>query len=215
MGNTPEKQRLLSQIAALKSEMTFHRFANGKSYSFDYGMEASFLRLSENGRKKLPRSASNALPVFLPRTTRRISFSHSVAKSVRKLHPSKIEKILTARAEKICRHSDSGEVDCETVMKKVGSDLVLFNEYHSTHPDVEYRIDIATPAITFRAYDENDLLLIENSFVKGGLVFDLSPEQFQNVEITYPRHRKKRSDTKTDYLPLELVKIRPFNKSDV
>ncbi len=214
----------LSEIRELRNQMYFYTFENKKPYSFDYHFKEKFTtiqhaidkKLLENPSASISPSVTNHIPVFLPSKTHRIAFFSYQSKSVRAIDIDKLETILTKQAEKRSRNGEFPNSDIAQLVKK---DLKAFNAYHKEHNFEAYRRDISTSTIQFNAYDEDDNLLIEKSFVRGGLVFDLKPEEFQRkITVTYPRHRKQRSDKKNDYLPLKLLKIRgisPSQKSKV
>ena len=149
---------------------------------------------------------SNKLPVFLPAEVKRIAFFAYQAKSVRAIDPDDLENILTKQAMKLCRHNELQYTEVESLVK---TDLQTFKTYHEEHKHTAYRTDVFTSTVQFNAYDKDDNLLIEKSFVKGGLIFDILEKDFsQNITITYPRYRKQRTDKKDDYLPLRIIKIR-------
>jgi hypothetical protein len=207
----------LSTINGILDKMTFILFDNSKPYSFDYAFKNRFdtligeikLALEEKENAIISPSITNRLPIFLPLETSRIAFFAYQSKSVRAIDIDELETILTRQAEKRSRANEFPHSD---IRKLVSADLATFNDYHTKHLFDTYRRDITTPAVQFNAYDKEDTLLIEKSFVRGGLVFDMDPKEFsQKVTITYPRHRKRRSDQKSDYLPLKLIKIRGFN----
>lgn len=201
-----------TKIDTLRNKMTFQRFENNKYYSFDYHLKSEFDILMEDlnnepQQNKLTLSPiiSNKVPIFLPKETRRIAFFSYKSKSVREVKIDDIEAILTKQAEKQSRMDD---ISHHETSKLVQEDLKTFKEYHTTHNFNAYRRDISTSTIQFNAYDKEDNLLIEKSFVRGGLVFDMDPKDFSKIEISYPRYRKQRSDKKDDYIPLKLIKIR-------
>ena len=208
----------LEQINALLEQMAFHYFENDKKYSFDYHLKSKFDEVISNvqdelQQSKLPMSPtfSNKLPIFLPKETSRIAFFSYQAKSVRAIDPENLVSILTKQAIK---RSKVGEFPYAEVENLVHSDLQAFKEYHNEHNFSEYRIDVFTSTVQFNAYDKQDNLLIEKSFVKGGLVFDMIMEDFTHkVTISYPRYRKQRTDKKDNYLPLRIMKIRGLKTS--
>jgi hypothetical protein len=204
----------LSQINDIRKTMEFQTFENDKPYSFDYHLKEKFddivQKIDLESKKKtgalISPSLTNRLPIFLPPKTNRISFFSYKSKSVRAIDINKLESILARQAHKRCRN---GEFSYNEIDARVKEDLALFNTYHKEHNFKDYRTDISTTTIQFNAYDKNDNLLIEKSFVRGGLVFDMQPEEFEEkISVSYPRYRKQRSDKKEDYLPLKLMKIR-------
>jgi len=204
----------LSEIDSLRKLMEFHEFTNSKPYSFDYNLKTNFEAITTNinaALKKNPTalispSLTNRLPIFLPSDVRRIAFFSYRSKSVRPVDIDELKNILTKQAEKRCR---SGKLRSSEISQYVREDLEAFNKYDKEHHFDAYRRDIFTKTIQFNAYDEEDNLLMEKSFVRGGLVFDIKEEEFdKKIDITYPRHRKQRSDKKTEYLPLKLIDIR-------
>lgn len=209
-----------SKIDALLVKMTFHNFENDKKYSFDYGLKFEFNTLIEElenklQEAKLPMSPtiSNKLPIFLPSEVKRIAFFSYLAKSVRAIDPDNLEEILNKQAMKLCRQNKLQYADVENLVK---ADLKTFKEYQKKHNFKSYRTDVFALTIPFNAYDKDDNLIIEKSFVKGGLVFDMLEKDFsQNITITYPRHRKQRTDKKDDYLPLQIMKIRGLKTKQV
>jgi len=201
------------KIDNIYSKMNFSSFGNRKLYSFDYHLKSDFDTLMEKlnnelkeNKLKLSPMLSNKIPIFLPKETKRIAFFTYASKSVREVKINELESILTKMAEKKCR---AERLPDETAKKMVQEDLDLFNTYQSEHNFEAYRRDIFTKATQFNAYDDKDNLLLEKSFVKGGLVFDMDPKDFFNlIKISYPQYRKQRSDKKSDYLPLKLINIR-------
>jgi hypothetical protein len=207
----------LSEINEILKTMVFHTFENNKPYSFDYHLKNKFdnitkkidLALKQNPKAIISPSITNKLPIFLPVQTSRIAFFSYQSKSVRAVNINELETILTKQAEKQYR---AGEFPYSEISTHVEKDLKIFDTYHKKHNHDAYRRDISTSTIQFNAYDKDDMLLIEKSFVRGGLIFDMSPKEFdQKITVTYPRHRKQRSDKKNDYLPLKLLKIRGIN----
>ncbi len=215
--DTQEQEVILepysTQIDELFKKITFHSFENAKPYSFDYQYKSEFDEITTKLKKELKQkklspspSISNKLPIFLPSQTSRIAFFSYKSKSVRPVNIDELEIILTKQAEKRCR---SGEFPSSEIGKLVKEDLKIFEAYHKEHDFDAFRRDISTSTIQFNAYDKNDNLLIEKSFVKGGLIFNVKKEEFVNkIDISYPRYRKQRSDKKTEYIPLKLMKIR-------
>jgi hypothetical protein len=195
----------LAQVTALRDKMHFITFENGKPYSFDYMYKESF-ELFEKMTNKLSVSAKNIIPIFLPNTTKRIAFFSYESKSVRVVDITNLEAMLKRQAKKKYKRGDITKEEAYTFVKK---DIDTFNNFKKQHKLTEYRQDIQTKTIQFNAYDKNDKILIEKSFSKGGLVFDMKEEEFaEKVIVSYSRHRKRRSDRKNDYLPLQLLKIR-------
>lgn len=202
-----------TKINDVLKKMTFNYFENGKPYSFDYQFKSEFDKITtkldnELKHHKLPLSPtiSNILPIFLPSQTTRISFFAYKSKSVRPIKIYELETILTKQAEKRCR---TGEFPYSEINKRVQEDIKIFETYHNEHDFDAYRRDIATSTIQFNAYDKDDNLLIDKSFVRGGLVFDMKEEEFvKKIDASYPRYRKQRSDKKTEYIPLKLISIR-------
>ena len=204
----------LSEINDILKTMQFQTFENDRPYSFDYHLKEKFdsiiQKIDLESKKKsgitISPSLTNRLPIFLPSTTRRISFFSYKSKSVRPVDINNLEAILTRQANKRCK---AGEFSHSEIKKRVKEDLALFDAYHKEYDFQEYRRDISAITIQFNAYDEDDNLLVEKSFVRGGLVFDMRPEEFEEkISVSYPRYRKQRSDKKEDYLPLKLIKIR-------
>ena len=207
----------LSEINDIHKTIKFQTFENDKPYSFDYHLKEKFddivQKIDLESKKKtgalISPSLTNRSPIFLPSKTSRISFFSYKSKSVRAVDISDLESILTRQAHKRCRN---GEFAYNDIDKRVKEDLELFNAYHKEHDFKDYRTDISTSTIQFNAYDEDDNLLIEKSFVRGGLIFNMKPEEFEEkISVSYPRYRKQRSDKKNDYLPLKLMKIRGIN----
>lgn len=204
-----------TKINDIRNKMTFQYFENDKPYSFDHHLKSEFDIIIEDlnnalNQNKLTLSPmiSNKIPIFLPQETRRIAFFSYKSKSVREVKTEDLKAILTKQAEK---QSRMDEISPDTVSTLVHEDLKTFEKYHATHNFDAYRRDIDTTAIQFNAYDEKDNLLVEKSFAKGGLVFDMDQKDFSKIEISYPRRRKQRSDKKDDYIPLKLIKIRGIN----
>jgi hypothetical protein len=155
---------------------------------------------------QLSRSVKNLIPIFLPENTVRIAFFSYPSKSVRAVNIKNLKTILSRQAEKKYKNGQLTKKEVHTLVKQ---DIETFNNFQELHKFTEYRQDIQTKTIQFNAYDDNDALLIEKSFVRGGLVFDIKEEEFkEKIIVTYPRHRKQRNDKKNDYLPLKLIKIR-------
>lgn len=215
--DTKEQEVILepysTQINDILKKMTFHNFENDKPYSFDYQFKSKFDEITNNLQKELDRHTlplspiiSNVLPIFLPAGTSRIAFFSYKSKSVRPVNIDDLEIILMKQAEKRCRN---GEFPSSEIKKRVEEDLKIFEAYQNEHDFDAYRRDISTSTIQFNAYDEDDNLLLEKSFVRGGLVFDMTKEEFvKKIDISYPRYRKQRSDKKNEYLPLKLIEIR-------
>lgn len=209
-----------AKVDNLLEKMTFHYFENDKQYSFDYQFKAEFDEVinqlkDELQRNKLPMSPtiSNKLPVFLPPEVARIAFFAYQAKSVRAIDPDDLENILKKQAMKLCRQNELQYSEVESLVK---ADLQAFKTYHEEHNYTAYRRDVFTSTVQFNAYDKEDNLLIEKSFVKGGLIFDMPEKDFsQNITVTYPRYRKQRTDKKDDYLPLRIMKIRGLKTKKV
>ena len=204
----------LSEINDIRKTMKFLTFENDKPYSFDYYLKEKIdaiskkinLELKQNPNAIISPSLKNKFPIFLPTQTRRISFFSYNSKSVRAVNIDELEAILTRQALKRYRNGEFAYEEIDTLVK---DDLATFNAYHKEHNFEAYRRDISTSTIQFNAYDENDKLLVEKSFVRGGLVFDMQPEEFEEkISVSYPRYRKQRSDKKKDYLPLKLIEIR-------
>jgi len=204
----------LSEINKILKLIVFHTFENNKPYSFDYYLKNKFdefnkkidIVLKENPNAIISPSITNKLPIFLPQQTNRIAFFSYQSKSVRAVNIDDLETILTRQAEKQWR---ANEFPHSEIRKRVNDDLKVFNTYHKNHNFDAYRRDISTSTIQFNAYDKDDTLLIEKSFVKGGLIFNMQEAEFiKKIIVSYPGHRKQRSDKKSDYLPLKLIKIR-------
>ena len=200
------------RIDNLRNKMHFYYFENGRPYSFDYHYKPQFDQIVTDlnkvlEEKKLPQSPfiTNHVPVFLPPETKRIAFFTYPSKSVREVEIDKLETLLTKQAQK---RSRSGEFPYEEIEKRVKDDLEAFKIYDKLNDYDGYRRDILTNTVQFNAYDADDNLLIEKSFIRGGLIFNLKSEDFSSIEITYPRRRKQRSDKKEDFLPLKLIQIR-------
>jgi len=207
-----------TRIDDLRTKMHFFSFENDRSYSFDYHLKSEFNTIisdlnKELERKKLSLSPviTNHIPIFLPIETKRIAFFSYKSKSVREVNINELETLLTKQAQKRNR---SGEFSNDEIQKRVAEDLNAFKTYSTQNNFDGYRRDILTNTVQFNAYDANDNLLIEKSFVRGGLVFNLKAEDFSTIEITYPRRRKQRSDKKEDFLPLKLVQIRGIHFSN-
>lgn len=202
-----------TKINDILKKMTFQYFENNKTYSFDYLFQSDFDEISSKLRKELEQkelslspTISNKLPIFLPSRTSRIAFFSYKSKSVRPVKIDDLETILTKQSKKRCRAS---EFPSSEIGKRIEDDLKIFEAYHNEHDFDAYRRDISTSTIQFNAYDKDDNLLIEKSFVRGGLVFDMKEEDFlEKIDISYPRYRKQRSDKKTKYIPLKLINIR-------
>ena len=204
----------LATIDAIMRKMEFHLFDNGRPYSFDYHLKDAcdtVIKELQSLQKQydlpgISPKVTNRLPIFLPPQTCRIAFFSYQSKSVRPVRAESLISILYRQAEK---RAKEGEFPATEIDRYVNEDLDQFQKYDATHRFDAYRRDIVTRTIQFNAYDQEDTLLIEKSFVRGGLVFDMKPEQFkERIAVTYPRHRKQRSDKKNDYLPLKLIKIR-------
>ncbi len=223
MGNTVEKEAssilevYRKRIDDLRNKMHFYSFENGRPYSFDYHFKPQFDQIVTELNKvleknKLPQSPfiTNHIPLFLPPETKRIAFFSYRSKSVREVNIDNLETLLIKQAQK---RSRLGEFPQNEIEKRVKDDLEAFKTYDKIHNFDGYRRDILTNTVQFNAYDADDNLLIEKSFVRGGLVFDLKPEDFSSIEITYPRRRKQRSDKKEDFLPLKLIQIRGIHLS--
>ncbi len=212
---TPEEEKRIiterfgGEIDVWLERMTFSLFANGRRYSFDHHLRTVFEGLRQEleaacRAADIPVSPAltNKIPVFLPPDTRRIAFFSYRSKSVRAVDPERLETLLRQQAKKKKLSPDEAEV-------LVRKDLAAFDEYRKQYDFDAWRMDVETTAVQFNAYDGDDNLLIEKGFVRGGLVFALPPDRFEkDITVTYPRHRKQRSDKKNDYLPLELIKIR-------
>ena len=201
-----------TRVDDLRTKMHFYSFENDRPYSFDYHLKPEFDMIIADlnkvlKEKKLSLSPfiSNHIPIFLPIETKRIAFFSYKSKSVREVNIDELETLLTKQAQK---RSRSGEFSNNEIQKRVAEDLNTFKTYSTKNDFDGYRRDILTNTVQFNAYDEKDNLLIEKSFIRGGLVFDLKPKDFSTIEITYPRRRKQRSDKKEDFLPLKLVQIR-------
>ncbi len=202
-----------TQINEILKKINFHYFENDKPYSFDHQFKPEFDEITTKLQKKLEQhklslspSISNKLPIFLPSQTKRIAFFSYRSKSVRVVKIDELEMILTKQAEKRCR---AGEFPYQDINNHVQEDLKIFEAYHKEHNFDNYRRDISTSTIQFNAYDKDDNLLIEKSFVRGGLVFNMEEKEFvQKIDVSYPRYRKQRSDKKTEYIPLKLINIR-------
>ncbi len=201
-----------TRVDDLRAKMHFDFFENDRPYSFDYHLKSQFDQLVADlntviKEKKISPSPyiTNHIPIFLSSETKRIAFFSYQSKSVREVNIDELETLLIKQAQK---RSRSGEFPFDEIQKKVEVDLKTFKAYDSSHDFDGYRRDILTNAVQFNTYDGNDKLLIEKSFVRGGLVFDLKSEDFSTIEVTYPRRRKQRSDKKEDFLPLKIVQIR-------
>ena len=206
-----------ARVDEIRSKMHFYSFENDRQYSFDYHLKSQFNQITTDLNKvckerKISPSPyiTNHIPIFLPSETKRIAFFVYRSKSVREVNTAELETLLIKQAQK---RSKSGEFSFDEIQKKVEDDLKKFKEYDSSHDFDAYRRDILTNTIQFNAYDKDDNLLIEKSFVRGGLIFDLKPEDFSTIEITYPRRRKQRSDKKENFLPLKLIQIRGIKTS--
>ena len=206
-----------TRVDDLRAKMHFDFFENDRPYSFDYHLKPQFDQLWTDfntvlKKKKLSPSPyiTNHIPIFLTSETKRIAFFSYQSKSVREVNIDELESLLIKQAQKRAR---SGEFHSDEIQKRVSGDLKAFKEYDAAHDVDGYRRDILTNAVQFNSYDKNDNLLIEKSFVRGGLVFDLNPKDFSTIEVTYPRRRKQRSDKKDDFLPLQLVQIRGIKTS--
>jgi hypothetical protein len=208
----------MSEITALRDQMTFYRFQNNKPYSFDYNFKLDFEKikrsidrqLAENENQKISQAVLNRIPVFLPIQTKRLTFFSYAAKSVRSVQIEELEKLLWQQVSKKYPYETFSEQQ-----RRVDEDLKTFRRYHARYNFDEYRRDIFSTAVQFNAYDEKDNLLLKKAAVRGGLVFGVSYDVLNEIiSVTYPRHRKQRSDKKTDYLPLKLIKIRGLQQSD-
>jgi len=203
----------LHELDTLRSKMNFCFFANNKPCSFNYELRSEFETLinkikADHTKKKLVISPaiSNRIPVFLPKETRRIAFFAYKSKSVREVKIDELESILTKMADKKFR---AESLCVETVKKMVEEDLNEFKKYQAEHSFDGYRRDVNTATVQFNAYDKDDNLLVEKSFIKGGIVFEMEQKDFaETIKISYPQYRKQRSDKKSDYLPLKLINIR-------
>jgi hypothetical protein len=205
------------RIDDLRNQMHFFYFENERPYSFDYHFKPEFDQIVTDLNKvleenKLPQSPyiTNHIPIFLPSETKRIAFFSYRSKSVREVDIDKLETLLIKQAQK---RSKSGEFPHKEIKQRVKDDLEAFKTFDKMNDYDGYRRDIYTNTVQFNAYDKDDKLLIEKSFVRGGLVFDLDPKDFSSIEITYPRRRKQRSDKKEDFLPLQLIQIRGIHLS--
>ena len=204
----------LSKVDALRSDMLFRAFKNDKPYSFDYRYKEDFQNIQEEIKVMLEKqpslqlspSVKNMIPIFLPTDVARIAFFAHRAKSVRIFNTDTMKDTLWKQARKQYRR---GEIKKEEILSIVDIDLKVFKTFDSTHDFKSYRFDSYTNTVQFNAYDKDDNVLIEKSYVLGGLVFDMKEKDFEEkIVITYPRHRKQRSDKKDNYLPLKLIKIR-------
>jgi len=205
------------RVDDIRSKMHFYSFENDRQYSFDYHLKSQFNQITTDLNKvskenKISPSPyiTNHIPIFLPSKTKRIAFFVYRSKSVREVNTTELEILLIKQAQK---RSKYGEFSFDEIQTKVEGDLKRFKEYDASHNFDGYRRDILTNTIQFNAYDKDDNLLIEKSFVRGGLIFDLKKEDFSTIEITYPRRRKQRSDKKEDFLPLKLIQIRGIRTS--
>jgi hypothetical protein len=202
-----------TRVDDLRAKMHFYSFENNRCYSFDYHFKSQFNQIITDfnkvcEEKKISPSPyiTNHIPIFLPTETKRIAFFIYRSKSVREVNIDDLEILLIKQAQK---HSRSGAFPFDEIQKKVEEDLKTFKEYDSSHDFDGYRRDTLTNTIQFNAYDKNDKLIIEKSFVRGGLVFNMQKAEFiKKINVSYPGHRKQRSDKKNDYLPLKLIKIR-------
>lgn len=201
-----------TRVNDLRTKMHFCSFENNRPYSFDYHLKSEFNTIIADFNKVLKEKKlsltpfiTNHIPIFLPIETKRIAFFSYKSKSVREVNINELEILLTKQAEK---RSRSGEFANDEIQKRVAEDLNAFNTYNKKNDFDGYRRDILTNTVQFNAYDKSDNLLIEKSFIRGGLIFDLNSKDFSSIEITYPRRRKQRSDKKEDFLPLKLVQIR-------
>lgn len=192
-------------------------FKNKRNYSFDYHLKSEFDQFVAEYKKvcdeeKIPLSPhiTNYIPIFLPSETRRIAFFTYQSKSVRIVDIDNLETVLEKQARKLSKY---GTLSFDKIQEKVNADLKAFKEYDSRHDFDGYRQDVISHTIQFNAYDKDDNILIEKSYVRGGLVFDLKVEDFPSIEITYPQRRKQRSDKKVDYLSLQLLQIRGIKNS--
>jgi len=202
-----------NKIGALLSQMQFSYFTNGKKYSFDYQYKEVFeiidkeLKQLLDEEEKIPRSITSSMPIFLPKETARIAFFESQAKSVKAIDAISIIQALESKALTYQPKED----DPRTIEEILEKDLKTFNDYNKEYTFDEYYIDTFSTSVRFNAYDSNDKMLIEKSYVLGGLVFDIDEKDFlDKIIISYPNHRKQRSDKKNDYLKLTLLSIRPI-----
>jgi len=220
----------LAEINKLRDQITFYKFDNNKEYSFDYQYKDQFDKILKEikEQKNISPIVTNKIPIFLSKEVERIAFFKYTSKSVRVVDISNLREILTKQAIKYkkekkdecekdeCeknRSTNEESIDIDTnidISTLVDNDMKIFGEYQEKNNFKEYRLDITAQAIQFNAYDKDDNLLIEKSFVRGGLIFDMTPLEFEDINISYPRYRKKRSDIKNNYLPLKLIKIRPL-----
>ena len=195
----------LSQVIALRDKMHFFTFENEKLYSFDYTYKKEFELFVKN-IDKLSVSVKNIIPIFLPKSTARIAFFSYASKSVRAVNIENLESMLKRQAEKKYKNGEIRKEEANTFVKE---DIEIFNSFQKQHNFTKYRQDIKTKTVQFNAYSEDDTVLIEKSYIRGGLIFDMREDEFdKKIIVTYPRHRKRRSDKKDDYLPLKLIEIR-------
>jgi len=207
----------IDEVDKLVEKMVFYHFKNKKPYSFDYHFKKDFAlinaKISKEQEQKpnsiISPSLKNKFPVFLPSQTVRISFFEYESKSVRKVDIKNLKNTLFKQAQNYCKkHS----LPYEEIKQLVKDDLEAIEVYDRKHNVNEYRRDIFSSTIQFNAYDKDDNLLLEKAFIKGGLVFDMTQDEFLNkVLISYPNYRKQRSDKKDNYLPLKLINIRVFS----
>jgi len=160
--------------------------------------------------ESLPLTIRKYLPIFLPNEIKRIAFFQSTSKSVRRVPSNNIEKALRRNSHNYnIEKNDNRNIN--TILQE---DINTFNMHLKDYDNDEYFIDTFSTAIRFNAYDKDDNIIVEKSYVKGGLVFDIREEEFEDtILITYPQYRKKRKDIKNDYLNLSLLKIRPISTS--
>jgi len=218
-----EKEIILKQyinkVDKLIEKMVFYHFKNKKLYSFDYHFKKDFDLIKTEILKEqeekpnaiISPSLKNKFPVFLPSQTVRISFFEYKSKSVRKVDIKNLKNTLFKQAQNYCKKH---RLSYEKIEQLVKDDLEVIKEYDRKHNVNEYRRDIIGSTIQFNAYDRDDNLLLEKAFIKGGLVFDMSQNEFlKNVLISYPNYRKQRSDKKDKYLKLKLINIRAFDNT--
>lgn len=213
------------RLDKIRSKMHFYSFENKRNftfknkrnYAFDYHLKSEFDQLIAEYKKvcdeeKIPLSPhiTNFIPIFLPPETKRIAFFTYRSKSVRIVDIDNLETLLEKQARK---HSKYGAPSFDTMQEKVDTDLKAFKNYDSLHDFDGYRQDVISHTIQFNAYDQSDNILIEKSYVRGGLIFDLDSKDISSIEISYPQRRKQRSDKKEDYLPLKLLQIRGIKNS--
>ncbi|MFA5501860.1 MAG: hypothetical protein WC253_04395 [Sulfurovaceae bacterium] len=207
-----------NKIGALLSQMQFSYFTNGKKYSFDYQYKEVFeiidkeLKQLLDEEEKIPRSITSSMPIFLPKETARIAFFESQAKSVKAIDAISIIQALENKAFDYQPKED----DPRTIEEILANDLKTFNDYNKKYTANEYYIDTFSTSVRFNAYDSDDKMLIEKSYVLGGLVFDIDEKDFSDkIVISFPQYRKKRSDKKNDYLGLTLLSVRPIKSTQI